>query len=121
MKKIGYEIDQEERDDHKQCEVKHISRGEEGGLVRCDRLTEYRVRRYSEKKFLTAGGDPQNAKDYKSEQTEATQYLCRHHFERFYLYAGRQVFAGECPSEFMEGYEYGRYTGPFTFRAMLAK
>lgn len=115
------EINQEEREAHKQCEVKHISQDETGGLVRCDRLTEYRVKRYSEKKFLKDGGDPQNAKDYLSEQTEATQYLCRQHFERLYLYAERQMFAGECPSEFMKGYDYGRFTGPFTFKAMLAR
>lgn len=114
-------IDQEEKEDHKQCEVKHISRGEEGGLVRCERLTEYRVKRYSDKKYLKEGGDPQNPNDYKNEQIEATMYLCRKHFESGYLYAENQIFSGECPSEFMERFEYGRFIGRFTFRSMIDK
>lgn len=112
-----YEIDQEERELNKQCEDKHISL-EAGGLVRCDRLTDYRVKRYSAKRFLVDGGDPQNAKDYQSEQTEATQYLCKKHFEKMYLFADTQIFEGEIPSEFMRGYEYGRYTGKFSFIRM---
>jgi hypothetical protein len=113
-----YEIDQEERELNRQCEVKHVSREGKGGLVRCDRLTDYRVKRYSERRYLVEGGDPQNAKDYKSEQTEATQYLCTKHFEKMYVYADAQIFEGECPSEFMRGYDYGRYTGKFSFKRM---
>ena len=113
-----YKITQEEREAHKQCEFKKASLDEEGGIIECDQLTEYRVKRYSENKYLVDGGDPQNAKDWKKEQIEATQYLCRKHFEREYLYAERQIFVGECPSEFMEGYDYGRYTGKFTFKRM---
>ena len=119
---MEYEINQEEREDHHQCEVSHIVRTslEKAERIRCERLTDYRVRRYSEKKFLIEGGDPQLAKDYKREQSEATEYVCRKHFEERYLYAETQIFAGECPSDYMREREseYGRYLGKFTFRRM---
>lgn len=113
-----YEINQEEREAHKQCEFTKVSYDKEGGLITCSQQTVYRVRRYGEKRYLKDGGDAQNPKDYKREQTEADHYLCRKHFEKLYIYSEFQIFEGECPSEFMNGYDYGRYTGKFTFNRL---
>ena len=117
-----HEINQEEREEHRICEVAHIVRTsiKKAERIRCDRLTEYRVKRYSEKRYLEEGGDPQNAKDYKREQTEATEYVCRKHFQERYLYAETQIFEGECPSDYMREREseYGRFMGKFSFRRM---
>ena len=113
-----YEINQEEREAHKQCEFKKVSRDKEGGLITCSQQTVYRAKRFGKKKYLVDGGDGQNPKDYKWEQTEANEYLCRKHFESKYVYSEFQIFEGECPSEFMAGYDYGRYTGKFTFKRL---
>lgn len=109
---------QEELEEHKQCEETYAAREQldKTRIVQCPNATAYRVKRWGERKYLKEGGDPSEAADYEFEQTEATDYVCREHFERKYLYAEFQVFAGECPSEYMKDYAYGRYMGKWTFR-----
>jgi len=119
-----HEITDEERDDHKQCETKHIMRvsSKKATIEECENPSEYRVKRFSERKYLVEGGDPKDSRSYKNEQIEATEYLCRYHFDAKYRYAETQIFTGNPPSDsdFMQEREaeYGRYTGKFTFRRM---
>ena len=113
----------EELERHKQCEFttsEQISPTRKK-IIQCTNLTAYRVKRMGEKQYLKEKGDASNPDHYEKEQTEPDEYVCRYHFENRYLYAESQIFAGNTPDKHdgypdMSVYDYGRYTGKWTFR-----
>jgi len=77
-------IDEYTPDPSRACDFKWLSKKSdtESEVIFCDLQADYRVKIYSEKRYLVPGGDGSKASDYQSLVEQ--EYLCENHMEEKY-------------------------------------